>query len=98
MFQEEKRCEIEVYSKQIAFNCIPHIDIFMDDGFTKEEWKMVSETKKILDPEIEVVAHCVRVPVFIGHAEAVFIETTQQINEARAREALNSCREKPALQ
>ncbi|MBH67523.1 MAG: aspartate-semialdehyde dehydrogenase [Rhodospirillaceae bacterium] len=78
------------FSKQIAFNCIPHIDIFMDDGFTKEEWKMVSETKKILDPEIEVVAHCVRVPVFIGHAEAVFVETTKQIDEAKAREALNS--------
>ena len=65
------------FSKQIAFNCIPHIDIFMDDGFTKEEWKMVAETK-ILDPNIEVVAHCVRVPVFIGHAEAVFIETTSK--------------------
>ena len=82
--------ENQEFSKQIAFNCIPHIDIFMDDGFTKEEWKMVAETKKILDPNIEVVAHCVRVPVFIGHAEAVFIETTRQIDEAEAREALNN--------
>ena len=82
--------ENKEFSKQIAFNCIPHIDIFMDDGFTKEEWKMVAETKKILDPNIEVVAHCVRVPVFIGHAEAVFIETTKQIEEGEAREALNN--------
>jgi aspartate-semialdehyde dehydrogenase len=82
--------ENKEFSKQIAFNCIPHIDIFMDDGFTKEEWKMVAETKKILDPNIEVVAHCVRVPVFIGHAEAVFIETTKQIDEGEARESLNN--------
>ncbi len=60
-----------VYPKQIAFNVIPHIDVFMEDGFTKEEWKMVAETKKIMDPSIKVVATCVRVPVFVGHSEAV---------------------------
>ena len=64
----------QVFSKQIAFNAIPHIDKFMDDGQTKEEWKMVVETKKILDPKIKVTASCVRVPVFIGHAEAINIE------------------------
>ena len=63
----------ELFTKQIAFNAIPHIDKFLDDGFTKEEWKMSAETKKILDPAIELVAHCVRIPVFIGHSEAVFI-------------------------
>jgi len=74
------------FTKQIAFNVIPHIDVFMDDGFTKEEWKMQVETKKILDPNIAVSATCVRVPVFIGHAEAVNIEFERPIsvNEARA--------------
>src|SRR6202521_6150867 len=62
------------FPKRIAFNVIPHIDAFMDDGFTKEEWKMVVETKKILDASIEVTATCVRVPVFIGHAEAINVE------------------------
>jgi aspartate-semialdehyde dehydrogenase len=62
------------FTKQIAFNCIPHIDKFMDDGSTKEEWKMVVETRKILDPDIKVFATCVRVPVFIGHAEAISVE------------------------
>lgn len=66
--------EPSVFSKQIAFNCIPHIDVFLSDGSTKEEWKMVVETKKILDPKIEVSATCVRVPVFVGHAESVNIE------------------------
>ncbi|MBL6598611.1 MAG: aspartate-semialdehyde dehydrogenase, partial [Alphaproteobacteria bacterium] len=65
--------EKKEFTKQIAFNCIPHIDKFMDDGSTKEEWKMTAETKKIVDPDIDLVAMCVRVPVFIGHAEAVFI-------------------------
>ncbi len=65
----------EKFTKQIAFNAIPHIDVFMEDGATKEEWKMTAETKKILDPAIELVATCVRIPVFIGHSEAVFIET-----------------------
>jgi aspartate-semialdehyde dehydrogenase len=78
------------FSKQIAFNCIPHIDVFMDDGFTKEEWKMAAETRKILDPDINVVAHCVRVPVFIGHAEAVFVETNKPIDEQGARDVLSA--------
>ncbi len=78
----------EKFTKQIAFNAIPHIDVFMDDGFTKEEWKMTAETKKILDPKIELAAQCVRIPVFIGHSEAVFIETDKPIDEAEARELL----------
>ncbi|HEY1504070.1 MAG TPA: aspartate-semialdehyde dehydrogenase [Stellaceae bacterium] len=78
----------ELFTKQIAFNVIPHIDVFMDDGSTKEEWKMVVETKKILDAEIAVTATCVRVPVFIGHAEAVNIECERPIDEAVARKAL----------
>ncbi len=78
----------ENFTKQIAFNVIPHIDVFMDDGFTKEEWKMSVETKKILDPDIDVVATCVRVPVFIGHSEAVFIETKKPIDEHSARAAM----------
>ena len=78
------------FTKKIAFNCIPHIDMFMDDGFTKEEWKMTAETRKILDPNINVVAHCVRVPVFIGHAEAVFIETNKPVDEQAARDVLSS--------
>ena len=78
----------EKFTKQIAFNAIPHIDVFMDDGFTKEEWKMTAETKKILDPKIELAAHCVRIQVFIGHREAVFIETDKPIDEAEARELL----------
>ena len=67
---------------------IPQIDIFMDDGATKEEWKMAQETKKILDPDIEVMATCVRVPVFVGHAEAVHVEFERPIREAEARKAL----------
>ena len=80
----------ELFTKQIAFNVIPHIDIFMDDGSTKEEWKMVVETKKILDPDIAVQATCVRVPVFIGHAESVVIECVKPIDEDAAREALQN--------
>jgi len=76
------------FTKQIAFNVIPHIDAFMDDGFTKEEWKMKVETKKILDPDIDVVAQCVRVPVFIGHAESVFVEFDRPLSESAARAAL----------
>jgi aspartate-semialdehyde dehydrogenase len=76
------------FTKEIAFNVIPHIDVFMDDGFTKEEWKMEVETKKILDPAIDVVAHCVRVPVFIGHSEAVFIECAKPLDEDAARDIL----------
>jgi aspartate-semialdehyde dehydrogenase len=78
----------ERLTKQIAFNVIPHIDVFMDDGSTKEEWKMAVETRKILDPDIAVLATCVRVPVFIGHAEAVTAEFARPITEAQARAAL----------
>ena len=80
--------EHEQFTKQIAFNVIPHIDVFMDDGATKEEWKMTAETKKILDPAIELVAHCVRIPVFIGHSEAVFIETEKPMTEDDVRQRL----------
>ena len=76
------------FPKQIAFNVIPHIDSFMDDGATKEEWKMVVETKKILDPSIKVHATCVRVPVFVGHAEAINIECEHDIDEAKARKTM----------
>jgi aspartate-semialdehyde dehydrogenase len=76
------------FSKQIAFNVIPHIDVFMDDGQTKEEWKMMAETKKILDPSIKVTATCVRVPTFVGHAEAVNVEFDSPIDEKIARELL----------
>jgi len=78
----------ERFTKQIAFNCIPHIDIFMEGGETKEEWKMSAETCKILDPDIKVSATCVRVPVFISHAEAVNVEFERPISEDEAREAL----------
>ncbi|MBL94791.1 MAG: aspartate-semialdehyde dehydrogenase [Magnetovibrio sp.] len=78
------------FSKQIAFNCIPHIDKFLDDGTTKEEWKMAGETKKILDSKIGVTATCVRVPVFIGHAEAVNLSFEKSISAADARKALQS--------
>jgi aspartate-semialdehyde dehydrogenase len=78
------------FTKQIAFNCIPQIDRFMDDGSTKEEWKMAVETKKILDPDIQVFATCVRVPVFIGHAEAVNVEFANPITVAEARAALRA--------
>ena len=67
--------EPKQFTKQIAFNVIPHIDVFMDDGSTKEEWKMMAETKKILDPKIKVHANCARVPTFVGHAEYINIET-----------------------
>jgi aspartate-semialdehyde dehydrogenase len=76
------------FTKQIAFNVIPHIDVFMDDGYTKEEWKMAAETRKILDPDIKVSATCVRVPVFIGHAEAISVEFARPISEEAARAAL----------
>jgi aspartate-semialdehyde dehydrogenase len=78
----------EHFTKQIAFNVIPHIDMFMEDGSTKEEWKMAAETRKILDPDIAVTATCVRVPVFIGHAEAVNVEFEQLLGEEMARTAL----------
>ena len=80
--------ENKKFPKRIAFNLIPHIDTFMEDGFTKEEWKMVAETKKILDPRIKLTATCVRVPVFIGHSEAVNIEFEQPITAEEARDIL----------
>ena len=83
-----------VYPKQIAFNVIPHIDSFIDDGQTSEEWKMVAETKKILDPKIKLTATCVRVPVFVGHSEAINIEFEDDLDEAEAREIL---RESPGI-
>ena len=80
----------ELFTKQIAFNVIPHVDNFMEDGATKEEWKMAAEIKKILDPSILVSATCVRVPVFIGHAEAINIEFENPIDEKEARQALRN--------
>jgi aspartate-semialdehyde dehydrogenase len=76
------------FPKRIAFNVIPEIDVFMEDGFTREEWKMMAETKKILDPKIKLVATCVRVPVFIGHSEAVAIEFENPISADEARDIL----------
>jgi aspartate-semialdehyde dehydrogenase len=80
--------EAHSFTKQIAFNVIPHIDVFMEDGQTKEEWKMMAETKKILDPKIKVTATCVRVPVFVGHSEAVNIEFDRPISDEEARDIL----------
>jgi len=82
--------EKERFTKQIAFNCIPHIDVFMDDGYTKEEWKMSVETRKILDPKIKVTATCVRVPVFVSHAEAVNVEFERPLSADEARSILKS--------
>jgi aspartate-semialdehyde dehydrogenase len=78
------------FPKRIAFNVIPHIDVFMEDGYTKEEWKMMVETKKILDPKIKLTATCVRVPVFVGHSEAVNIEFENPITADEAREILRN--------
>ena len=86
--------EAKKFTKRIAFNVIPHIDVFMEDGYTKEEWKMVAETKKMLDPKIKVTATCVRVPVFIGHSEAVNLEFEKPITDDEAREIL---REAPGV-
>jgi aspartate-semialdehyde dehydrogenase len=80
--------EPKSFTKQIAFNVIPHIDSFMDDGYTKEEWKMAAETRKILDPDIKVTATCVRVPVFVGHSEAINIEFERPITPDQARNIL----------
>ena len=82
--------EPKKFPKRIAFNIIPHIDVFMDDGYTKEEWKMVVETKKILDPKIKLTATCVRVPVFISHAEAVNIEFENPLSADEARDILRN--------
>ncbi|MEM7295092.1 MAG: aspartate-semialdehyde dehydrogenase [Pseudomonadota bacterium] len=84
----------EKFTKQIAFNVIPHIDVFMEDGSTKEEWKMVAETKKIVDPSIKVTATCVRVPVFVGHSEAINVEFEEFLDEDEARDIL---REAPGI-
>jgi aspartate-semialdehyde dehydrogenase len=78
------------FTKQIAFNVIPHIDVFMEDGYTKEEWKMGVETRKILDPDIPVTATCVRVPVFIGHSEAINVEFESEMSVEHARAVLKS--------
>src|SRR6056297_1070490 len=83
-----------IYPKQIAFNVIPHIDKFMEDGSTREEWKMVAETKKIVDPSIKVTATCVRVPVFVGHSEAINLEFEEFLDEDEARDIL---REAPGI-
>lgn len=84
----------EVFTKQIAFNVIPHIDVFLDDGSTKEEWKMVVETKKILDPKIKVTATCVRVPVFVGHSESINIELEKELS---AKDAQKILRDAPGI-
>ena len=86
--------EPRTFTKQIAFNVIPHIDSFLEDGSTKEEWKMVVETKKILDPKIKVSATCVRVPVFVGHSEAINLEFEKEIS---AQQAMDILREAPGL-
>jgi len=86
--------EAKKFTKQIAFNVIPHIDSFLDDGFTKEEWKMVVETKKIMGAKIKVVATCVRVPVFVGHSEAITIEMERELSAADAQKIL---REAPGV-
>jgi aspartate-semialdehyde dehydrogenase len=86
--------ETHKFTKQIAFNVIPHIDSFLDDGSTKEEWKMVVETKKILDPKIKVTATCVRVPVFVGHSESINIEFERELG---AQEAMDILREAPGI-
>jgi aspartate-semialdehyde dehydrogenase len=85
-----QEAEPSKFPKRIAFNVIPHIDVFMEDGYTKEEWKMVAETKKILDPKIKLTATCVRVPVFIGHSEAVNLEFEQPITADEARDILRT--------
>jgi aspartate-semialdehyde dehydrogenase len=82
--------EREHFTKQIAFNVIPHIDVFLDSGFTKEEWKMMVETQKILDPDIQVTATCVRVPVFIGHSESINVEFEKPLTAERARSILRA--------
>jgi len=82
--------EVSQFPKQIAFNVIPHIDVFLDSGVTKEEWKMAVETQKILDPDIQLTATCVRVPVFVGHSEAVNIEFEKPVTAEKARAALRA--------
>jgi len=85
---DKQKVSSKNFTKQIAFNVIPHIDTFMEDRYTKEEWKMIVETKKILDPNISLTATCVRVPVFVGHSESVNIEFDSEVNEKKIRECL----------
>ena len=85
---DKKKVSSKNFTKQIAFNVIPHIDSFMDDRYTKEEWKMTVETKKILDPSISLSATCVRVPVFVGHAESVNVEFNSEVNAKKIKECL----------
>ena len=94
MYVPGQERDAQTFTRQIAFNVIPHIDVFMEDGSTKEEWKMVAETKKIVDPSIKITATCVRVPVFVGHSEAVNIEFEEFLDEDEAREIL---REAPGI-
>ena len=94
MYVPGQEVQPSVYPKQIAFNVIPHIDVFLDDGSTKEEWKMVAETKKIVDTSIKVTATCVRVPVFVGHSESINIEFEDFLDEDEARDIL---REAPGI-
>ena len=94
MFVPGQEVAPKVYPKQIAFNVIPHIDVFLDSGETKEEWKMVAETKKILDKSIKVTATCVRVPVFVGHSESINIETEEFLDWQEAQDIL---REAPGI-
>jgi len=85
---DKQKVSSKNFTKQIAFNVIPHIDTFMEDRYTKEEWKMTVETKKILDPNIPISATCVRVPVFVGHAESVNVEFDSSVNAEKIRECL----------
>ncbi len=94
MYVPGQEVEAKKFTKQIAFNVIPHIDVFMEDGYTKEEWKMMAETKKILDPKIKLTATCARVPVFVGHSEAINIEFERHMSVAEARSIL---REAPGI-
>ena len=94
MYVPGQEVEPSKFTKQIAFNVIPHIDVFMEDGSTKEEWKMIAETKKIVDPKIKVHATCARVPVFVGHSEALNIEFEEELDEDEARDIL---RESPGI-
>ncbi len=94
VYNPTKDVPAEKFTKEIAFNVIPHIDVFLDDGSTKEEWKMVAETKKIVDKKIKVTATCVRVPVFVGHSESINIEFEEFLDEDEARDIL---REAPGI-
>ncbi|GIS66875.1 MAG: hypothetical protein CM1200mP5_6590 [Candidatus Pelagibacterales bacterium] len=85
---DKQKVKSENFTKQIAFNVIPHIDTFMEDRYTKEEWKMTVETKKILDPNISLSATCVRVPVFVGHSESENIEFNKEVNVKKIRNCL----------